>query len=211
MVSTGQKTTCLATRKDHMSGYDEIYENVYLCHGRPLLLGRRGGLPLQVLMYSIRKTWWVIIHLFNLQEKSLLMHKCMLLYAQGKFDEFHSTCKSLLFNMFKNLSDPEFIKGMCTQAFVKKTWMIQIWSKIYYISSGQKNVIQTGSDKKSLNDQDKESCMWMDAFRLGCYGIHANVPIISHISNKHYDLSNTAIKGILPQSIFTLRVCIFLN
>ncbi|XP_062578498.1 general transcription factor 3C polypeptide 3-like [Saccostrea cucullata] len=50
--------------------------------------------------------------LLTKQEKSLLMHKCMLLHAQGKFDEFHRTCKLLLFNMFKDLNDPDFIKAV---------------------------------------------------------------------------------------------------
>lgn len=35
----------------------------------------------------------------------------MLLYAQGKFDDFHQACKSLLFNMYKDLNNPDFIKG----------------------------------------------------------------------------------------------------
>lgn len=36
----------------------------------------------------------------------------MLFYAHGRLDEFYHECKALLFNMFKDLNDPDFIKGV---------------------------------------------------------------------------------------------------
>uniref|UniRef100_K1PNW9 General transcription factor 3C polypeptide 3 n=1 Tax=Magallana gigas TaxID=29159 RepID=K1PNW9_MAGGI len=48
--------------------------------------------------------------LLTKEEKTLLLQRCMLFYAHGRLDEFYHECKALLFNMFKDLNDPDFIK-----------------------------------------------------------------------------------------------------
>ncbi|XP_048758832.1 general transcription factor 3C polypeptide 3-like isoform X2 [Ostrea edulis] len=79
--------------------------------------------------------------LLTKQEKSLLMHKCMLLHAQGKFDEFQDTCKSLLFNMFKNLNDPDFIKAVyCCRSYKTRRELLQEHFKQGYKESTKSEI-----------------------------------------------------------------------
>ncbi|XP_078318117.1 general transcription factor 3C polypeptide 3-like isoform X1 [Crassostrea virginica] len=79
--------------------------------------------------------------LLTKQEKSLLLHKCMLLYAQGKFDDFHQACKSLLFNMYKDLNNPDFIKAVyCCRSHKTRKEMLQGHFKPGYKDSSKSDI-----------------------------------------------------------------------
>lgn len=64
--------------------------------------------------------------LLTKEEKTLLLQRCMLFYAHGRLDEFYHECKALLFNMFKDLNDPDFIKAVyCCRSNKTRREMLQ--------------------------------------------------------------------------------------